>query len=128
MWALIQYNRYSYKKGNRGTGMDTEGRCGEDMGTTQLSTSQGAGPGTDPSLGAFRRNQPCRHLPIRLLASRAGSQCVLLLRPHGLWRLVTIALTNTTVQERSDLVVGQAAEAGLPAGVGATPLHVTRGI
>lgn len=127
MWALIQYNRCSYRKGNPGTEMDTEGRCYEGTGTTQLSTSQGGGPGTDPSLVAFRRNQPRRHLHIWLLASRTGNQCVLLFKPHGLWCLVSMTLTQQP-RNTSDLVVGQAAEADWPAGVGAAPLHVTRGI
>lgn len=39
-------------------------------------TNQGERPGKHPSPTIFRRNQPCQRIDLRLLASRAVSQCI----------------------------------------------------
>ena len=57
-WALIQYVWCPYKKRKFGHRI-TEGRSNEDTGRRQLSKQRG-----------LRRNQPCGHLDLRLLAFR----------------------------------------------------------
>ena len=62
------------KRENLDTETHIEGRQYEDTGGKTTIYHQREKPGTDPSLTAVRRNQPCQHLDLRLLASRTVRQ------------------------------------------------------
>jgi hypothetical protein len=58
------------------------------------STSQGEGPGVDPCLTVFRRNQHCQYLAFGLVASKPYDNNFVLLKPPTLWHFVKAALEN----------------------------------
>jgi hypothetical protein len=86
---LIQHNCCSYKKGKLGhrdteserTPCEDEGRYQSDASTSQGTPKiaskppeAGDSPGTVPSLLVLRRNQPCPHFELGLLASQVMRQ------------------------------------------------------
>ena len=64
--------------------------------------------------GGLRRNQPCQHLDLRLLASRMVRKYISLFKPPGLWYGSPRKLTGRGFLERKALLslperLGQAA-------------------
>lgn len=82
------------EKGNLDIEALTEGRQCENTGRRCPPISQGERPGTDLSLTALRRNQPCSCLDFTLVASRTGDNEFLLFTPPCLWSFVTAPLAN----------------------------------
>ena len=78
----------------------TEGKRSVDTKRRQPSASPGEKPGTEPSLSAHRKSQPCRCLDLGLLANldfqSPGLQEVQIccFKPPSLWYLLVAALTN----------------------------------
>lgn len=98
-WALIQYDWCPHKKGMFGHREAHTGRmpC-EDQ--NYVAPSQGATRNWDRNLeqilsSTFRGSMACRHLDLRLLASRIWDNTFLWFEPLNLWILVTAAVANS---------------------------------
>ena len=65
-WALIQYDRHPYKRGNLDTETHTEGEQCE-TGRRQPSTNQGERPETDPQILPSQLSERT-HLPDTLIS------------------------------------------------------------